>query len=295
MELKNVRTFIKVAELENFTLAAAQLGYAQSTITAQIQQLESELNADLFERNGKRIRLSAAGKVFLEYAYQLSKYETLALNQFRKTEEPSGQLNIGIMETLCSSDFTNFFMDFAEKYPKISLKINVVTTLEAMAGLNKGAFDIIFLLDKKIVRPHWKTFRCFPADIFFFCAKNHPLAQKKEVSVQQLLSERFILTEQGCNYRQVFESYLESQGLRLQCLTEIGHTNYIIQAVCRRLGIGLLPIFTLHHALEEEKISLIDAKDYSIRLYIQAIYNTQRCISLPMQTFLQQLEQFSFS
>ena len=202
---------------------------------------------------------------------------------------------IGIMETLCSSDFTNFFMDFAEKHPKISLKINVVTTLEAMSGLNKGAFDIIFLLDKKIVRPHWKTFRCFPADIFFFCAKNHPLAQKKEVSVQQLLGERFILTEQGCNYRQVFESYLESQGLRLQCLTEIGHTNYIIQAVCRRLGIGLLPIFTLHHALEEEKISLIDVKDYSIRLYIQAIYNTQRCISLPMQTFLQQLEQFSFS
>ncbi len=294
MELKNIRTFIKVAELENFTLAANQLGYAQSTVTAQIQQLENELQANLFERNGKRIRLSAAGKLLLEYAYPIRKYETMALNQFHHTEEPAGQLNIGIMETLCASDFTNLFLEFSQKYPKISLKINVVTTLEAMAGLNKGVFDFIFLLDKKIIRPHWKTFRCFPADIFFFCAAGHPLASQEEIEVERLLAYPFILTEQGCNYRQVFESYLESTGKHLECLTEIGHTSYIIQAVCRQLGIGLLPAFTLSNALQQKQIALIHVKNYSIRLYIQAIYNTQRCISLPMQVFLNELKDFSF-
>ena len=70
MELKNIRTFIKVAELENFTKASQELGYAQSTVTMQIQQLENELHANLFERNGKRIRLSAAGREFLKYAYK---------------------------------------------------------------------------------------------------------------------------------------------------------------------------------------------------------------------------------
>ena len=64
MELKNIRTFIKVAELENFTKASQELGYAQSTVTMQIQQLENELHANLFERNGKRIRLSAQGGNF---------------------------------------------------------------------------------------------------------------------------------------------------------------------------------------------------------------------------------------
>lgn len=120
MELKNIHTFIKVAEFQNFTKASAELGYAQSTVTMQIQQLENELHANLFERNGKRIRLSAAGQEFLKYAYQISKYETMAINHFHRTEEPEGNLNIGIMETLCSSEYTDLFYTFQEKYPKIS-------------------------------------------------------------------------------------------------------------------------------------------------------------------------------
>ena len=90
MELKNIHTFIKVAEFENFTKASNELGYAQSTVTMQIQQLENELQANLFERNGKRIRLSSAGQEFLKYAYQISKYESMALDHFHRTEEPEG-------------------------------------------------------------------------------------------------------------------------------------------------------------------------------------------------------------
>ena len=170
MELKNIHTFIKVAEFQNFTKASAELGYAQSTVTMQIQQLENELHANLFERNGKRIRLSAAGQEFLKYAYQISKYETMAINHFHRTEEPEGNLNIGIMETLCSSEYTDLFYTFQEKYPKISLRLEVVTTLKAMEDLDKGIFDVIFLLDKTIIRPNWKTARTFPSDISFFCA-----------------------------------------------------------------------------------------------------------------------------
>ena len=61
MEIRNVKTFIKVAELGNFSRAAAELGYAQSTVTAQIKALEQELAVALFQRNGKRVTLSAAG------------------------------------------------------------------------------------------------------------------------------------------------------------------------------------------------------------------------------------------
>lgn len=292
MELKNIRTFIKVAELENFTKASLELGYAQSTVTMQIQQLENELHANLFERNGKRIRLSAAGREFLKYAYQISKYETMALDHFHRTEEPEGTLNIGIMETICSSDYTNFFNNFLEKYPKISLRLEVVTTFKAMEDLDKGIFDLIFLLDEKILRPNWKTARTFPADISFFCASSHPLAGQEEVPLERLLQESFILTEKGCNYRNVFEKDLMDAGYVLKCITEIGHTSYIIKAVARQLGIGLLPVFTLKDALERGEIALIGVKDYRISLSIQVIYNTQRMLSLPLKVFLNELQHF---
>ena len=68
MELRNIKSFIKVAEFENFSKAAEVLGYAQSTITLQIQQLEQELGVNLFDRIGKRVLLSEKGRAFLSYA-----------------------------------------------------------------------------------------------------------------------------------------------------------------------------------------------------------------------------------
>lgn len=295
MELKNIHTFIKVAEFENFTKASNDLGYAQSTVTMQIQQLENELQANLFERNGKRIRLSSAGQEFLKYAYQISKYEAMALDHFHRTEEPEGHLNIGIMETVASSEYADLFCTFQEKFPKISLHLEVVTTLKAMENLDKGIFDLIFLLDKPIARANWKTARTFPAEISFFCSASHPLAGQQNISMERLLQERFVLTEEGCNYRQVLENDLAAAGQRLECVMEIGHASFLINAVSRQLGIGLLPLFTLNDALQRKDIALITVRDYQIRLAIQVIYNTERRISLPLQVFLNELERFHLS
>ena len=73
MELRNIKSFIKVAEFENFSKAAETLGYAQSTITTQIQLLEDELGASLFDRIGKKVFLSEKGRQFLAYANRMAK------------------------------------------------------------------------------------------------------------------------------------------------------------------------------------------------------------------------------
>lgn len=290
MELKNINTFIKVAELGNITKASTELGYAQSTVTMQIQQLENELNANLFERHGKRIQLSAAGHDFLKYAYSISKYETMAINHFKQTNEPEGTLNIGVMETICYSHYAQFFYDFLEKYPKITLHLEVVTESLAIDYLEKGLLDIIFLIDQKVIRPEWKILREFPTEISFFCSSSHPLARQREVSMERLLEERFILTQKDCSYRQVFENDLATIGKKLKCITEINHTSYIIKTVSRQLGIGLLPTFTL---LEEQKrgtISLIPMGNYKIHLPLQIIYNTKHRVSLPLKFFSEEVE-----
>ena len=78
MELRNIKSFIKVAEFENFSKAAEVLGYAQSTITLQIQQLEQELGVNLFDRIGKRVLLSEKGRAFLSYANDMVQLEAEA-------------------------------------------------------------------------------------------------------------------------------------------------------------------------------------------------------------------------
>ena len=289
MELKNIRTFLRVAELGNFTKAAQELGYAQSTITTQIQQLESELKCSLFDRNGKKVTLSATGKEFMQYAYQILKYESMTLEHFSSSGEPEGTLSIGIMETICASEYTYIFQNFQKKYPQVSLKLQVVTTHQALDLLDKGIFDLIFLLDNNISSPNRVTAREYPVEIFFFSSSSHPLASEKEVTLDRLLQERFILTEKGCNYRQVFESELAARGKYLNCHAEIGYTPYIIQAVTAQQAIGLLPSITLKESLEKGIISRINVKNYQIHMFIQVIYSNKRRASLPLKAFLNEL------
>lgn len=100
-----IKTFIKIAEIGNFSRAASDLGYAQSTVTMQIQTLERELGVSLFERNGKSAVLSAAGKEFLVMLTICNAVRRWRLEHFAEGEEPSGEVSVGIMETLCASRY----------------------------------------------------------------------------------------------------------------------------------------------------------------------------------------------
>ena len=213
----------------------------------------------------------------------------MALEHFSLSGEPEGELNIGIMETICASDYSYIFQNFQNNYPNVSLKLQIVTTHQALEFLDKGKFDLIFLLDNKLTRPDMVTAREYPVDISFFCASDHPLASEKKVSLERLLQERFILTESGCNYRQVFESELAARGQYLQCVTEIGYSPYIIQAVSTQHAIGLLPSITLNKPLKDGQISLISVDNYQIRMSIQVIYSNKRRVSLPLRAFLDAL------
>jgi DNA-binding transcriptional LysR family regulator len=286
MELRNVKTFIKVAEIGNFSKAAADLGYAQSTVTMQIQTLERELGVTLFERNGKHAMLSAAGKEFLEYAYDLKRCEAMALERFSADAIPQGDISVGVMETICASHYGEIFRDFRKRFPKVRLKVVVATTLECMELLGKGKLDVILTVDKKINNPNWLTAYEVPTDIRFFCAANHPFAGREDVTIEELILENFIQIEAGCNYRQAFEQYLAERGERITNVLEIGYTRLIIDGVAENLGVSLLPRFTLVEALQEKKIALFSVKDYTSSMFMQVIYSKNRWATPALKAFM---------
>lgn len=293
MELKNIKTFIKAAEQGSFSRAASDLGYAQSTISIQIQQLEEELGVPLFLRNGKVITLSAPGAEFLPYAYQLVRDERMAIEHFQNPSEPQGHLRIGIMESICASPYADKLYAFLERYPKISVRFQVATTYQAIELLEKGKLDLIFLLDNPTARPEWTTVSSILEPICFFCSSSHPFAREKEVSLDTLLKERFFFVEEGCNYRHAFEQYLAHKGKSVPCCLEIGHTRFLLDAVERRLGISLLPYCTLKSDLEKGTISLFRLKNYDLNMYIQVICNKNKWISPALKQLIQETASWS--
>ncbi len=141
MELRNIKSFIKVAEFENFSKAAETLGYAQSTITTQIQLLEDELGVSLFDRIGKKVFLSEKGRQFLAYANSMAKLEEEALETISNTETPSGILQIGIIESIIFSTAKPILEEFLLKCPAVTLKVKIGTNLELLNLLEKGLLD----------------------------------------------------------------------------------------------------------------------------------------------------------
>lgn len=196
----------------NFSRAAAELGYGQSTVTTQIQALERELKVALFERNGKKAALSAAGEEFREYAYEMVKCEEMALEHFSNEKEPAGHIKIGVMETICASRYGEIFKQFLKKYPKVRLTTVVATTLECMDMLEKGTLDVILTVDKIINRPYWERAHMLDTEICFFCSSSHPFASGEPVTLDQLYGSVLSRSKKAAITERHLNSILASQG-----------------------------------------------------------------------------------
>lgn len=292
MELRNIKSFIKVAEFENFSKAAEVLGYAQSTVTTQIQQLEEELGVDLFDRIGKKISLSDKGRSFLLYANQIAKLESESIETISQTCVPRGILRIGILESIASSFFPLLLEEYLKTYPEVSVEVSVGTTLELFPQLEKGLLDLIFLLDRPVFRPALQVVYTKPSTVPFFASIKHPLARAENVPAKRLEQEILFLTEKNTNYRQVFDELSMKNNIFVPKIQEIAHSTCILHFVENNFGVSLLPDYRLHAALKEKKIALFTVEGYDIRIDLQILYHRQRFVSLAMQRFTETVEKF---
>ena len=118
MELRNINTFLHVAELHSFSRAARDLGYSQSAVSSQIALLEDELGVPLFDRVGKTVCLTDAGQVFLRYARTLLTTAQQAKAALQPTPEARGSLRVAIADSLCSALMPGLLMIFSRAMEK---------------------------------------------------------------------------------------------------------------------------------------------------------------------------------
>lgn len=287
MDNRYIHSFIQVAELMSFSKAAQQLGYAQSTITAQIQQLEIELKVRLFDRLGKKIYLSPQGKSFLPIAKEIIKLELDAKHIVLTSQIPKGLLRVGILESLCSTLYEEIIEDYLRKYPAVELVIKIGTTLENIRMLKENEVDLIVTLDNQIYDQNLITALERQEKIVFICAPENALTkQNKPIFLQDLLPQRFILTEKYCNYRKIFEEILDQHQYVIFSSLEIGNTNFILNYVAKDLGITLLPYFTVKKILSPEGFHILEVQDCTITMYTQLLYRKDKWISPAQEAFL---------
>ena len=130
MELRNINTFLHVAELHSFSQAARELDYSQSAVSSQIAQLEEELAVPLFDRVGKTVRLTDAGQTFLHYARTLLTTAQQAKAALQPAPEASGTLRVAIADSLCSALMPPLLERFHALCPRVEVSLRTATTQE---------------------------------------------------------------------------------------------------------------------------------------------------------------------
>ncbi|WP_037766667.1 LysR family transcriptional regulator [Streptomyces sp. 142MFCol3.1] len=253
MELRLLVTFEKVATVLSFTQAAAELKYAQSSVTGQIRALESSLGTELFDRLGSRIRLTESGERLLPYARQIIELTEEARAAVVGAEEPSGALTVGTMESLTSYRLLPLLELFHHRYPGVRLSLRTTIGDETRQALRQGVYDVGFLMEEETRHAGLDVAVLAVEPLALVAAPGHALAGARAARTADLVGQSLLATEPGCAYRDLFERELNSvepagSGVSF---TEFGTIEATKRAAAAGLGIALLPEVTVAAELAE--------------------------------------------
>ena len=295
MELRQISTFIRVAQFKSFSKAAESLGYSQSAVTVQIQQLEAELNTRLFDRMGKHIALTVPGGQFLERAYEVLNEVNKARLSVAGEGELHGRLHLGTIESLCFSKLPDVLRLYWERHPRVVVHVTTGEPEALIEQMERGELDLIYILDEPQYNNNWRKLMEQREEIVFVAspALGEELRRRPVRRVEQLLDEPFYLTEQNANYRRVLDRFLASRETILTPFLECSDTSFIIRMLENNRGVSFLPRYAVEQSVQQGRLCLVEVDDLHVILYRQIFSHREKWHTREMDEFVNLVEQLN--
>jgi DNA-binding transcriptional LysR family regulator len=194
MELRHLRYFVAVAEEEHYGRAAGRLHLAQPALSRQIQDLEEEMGFKVFDRLSRGVKLSAAGKVFLEDAHRILHTVTEATARARRVASgQSGTLRIGLVETISWHGIVpESFRRFRDLHPDAELQLHPSSSAVQIEAVRSGRLDAGFAFTIANLERELAQLQVAVLNLVLAAPKGHPLAKSKKLRLRDLNDAPFI-------------------------------------------------------------------------------------------------------
>ncbi len=287
MDIRQLNTFLTISNLQSFTKAAQSLDYAQSSITTQIQLLESELGVRLFERLGHNITLTSEGRKLLPFAEQMIKLSIEAKNAVVSSDQPGGTLSIGAVESLCATRLPKLLKEYRSRYPNVDISIKFGSSNDFKEYLKNNIIDVAFFLEQKVIEGEFLAEIQFLEPMAVLVAPEHPLSRKESIYPEDLAGESFILTEKGCSYRIIFENVLNQYSIKPRSVIETGNVQTIKQLAMSGLGITFLPLVAAEEECMQQRLIKLNWKGPAFEMLTQVIYHKNKWISAALKSLFE--------
>ena len=295
MEIRNLMSFVQVAELNSFTKAAEVLGYSQSTVSFQIKQLETELDCLLFERINHTITLTERGKELLAYAHNVCRLTDEFRQNIDSSSKLSGLIHIVAPDSVCEDMLTTNYNDFYNKYQDISIKFTTADTGDMFQMLDRNEADLMVTLDNHVYKSDYIIAKEEHISMHFVANKNFPLAKKKNLSINDLLEYKFILTEKEMGYRRILDKVLAKKSLEIQPVLEVGRTDIITELLCYNADkISYLPDFVTKGKIKSGDLVFLDVIDIETDIWKQLIYHKNKWLSNSLSALIEYIKEAEF-
>lgn len=287
MEIRQLRTFQTVAVLLSFHRAADKLHYAQSSVSAQIQSLETELGVQLFDRLGRRILLTEAGERLLQYANKILDLAEETRAEVTDAKEPQGSLTIRIPETFGVFRLPPVIKRFKSSFPKVRLSFSTCAHEGLARDLRKGVTDLAFLLTESIQETDLEAEVMGFESIKIVSSPSHPLAEKAIVKTQDLEGETILLSKVDCSYRRSFQQILDKKKVRADTMLEFNSVAVIKQCVMEGVGITILPEVSITQDIAEGSLAALAWEEEKLEVATLMIWYKDKWLSPTLSAFME--------
>ncbi len=287
MEIKYLQTFLTIVEEGSFSKAAKKLNYTQSTITFQVNQLENEFSITLFEKIGRNMLLTEAGKQFIPYVKNVLN-EIDKLYYFEKDlSEYQGELHIGVGETLLCYKIPDVIKEFHNIAPKTKLFLRSMNCYDIRDSILNGTLDLgIFYEDVGGLNSNIISHNIGCYDITLVCSPDMKKKYHDFITPNQNIPLVFIINETNCIFRQIFERYLQQKSITLSHTIELWSIPTIKNLVKNNIGISYLPKFTVQSELKSGELVEIDTNITHSNITAVCAYHKNKWLSPAMKLFI---------
>lgn len=291
MELKYLNTFKTILETGSFQKAAERLNYAQSTITLQMQLLEQELSVKLFEKIGRKMELTQAGKGLLPYIDDVLTTIQQMENYGKDGQELTGTLRIAIPETLLAYQIPQVLKTFRREAPNVKLSLQTLNCYEIRERILSGSVDLGVHYDVKGYGPSLVVEKL--SDYALVLVGSTELNQEEQdfITKGQKKNSCLLTMDKNSLYHKMFDDYLRLSDITLNGEMELVSAEAIKRCVIGNLGVSYLPRFTVEEELRQGVIRELSTSIQNNRITSVYTYHKNKWITPAMELFMRLLRE----
>lgn len=289
MRIEQLQAFLAIAETGSFQQAARQCDVTQSTISRQIQALESEVGMPLLHRSNQA-KLTIAGDRFLPHARKMwQEWRTAMqeLEEMRLGKQP--ELCIAAIHSVCAFHLPPVLQRFCQDYPEVQLRVTSLGSDRALKVLKDGLVDLAIVMNNRFLTasPEMIVDQLYDEPVRILMAANHPLTQYQEVPWSELVHYPQVVFKDGYGMQRLVQEQFQRQGTTLKAALELNTLDAFRGVVRQGELIALLPHSAIQDVHLDPTLAVRSTSDPTLIRQVVLVTTQDRLQIPPIQRFRQ--------